>query len=65
LSAARRERDVKKRQAMYRHLDRAVIADGLVIPLYQDKRVIIFNRKLGNIRPNPLGRLSLFDLHMK
>jgi ABC-type oligopeptide transport system substrate-binding subunit len=65
LTAARREGDVKKRQAMYRDLDRAVIADGLVIPLYQDKRVIIFNRKLGSIHPNPLGRLSLFDLQMK
>lgn len=65
LTAARRERDVKKRQAMYRGLDRAVIDDGLVIPLYQDKRVIIFNRKLGDIHPNPLGRLSLFDLQMK
>ncbi len=58
LTAARRERDAKKRQAMYRDLDRAVIADGLVIPLYQDKRVIIFNRKLGNIQPDPLGKLS-------
>jgi peptide/nickel transport system substrate-binding protein len=65
LTAARRERDAKKRQTLYRNLNRAVIADGLVIPLYQDKRVIIFNRKLGSIQPNPLGKLSLFDLQMK
>lgn len=65
LTAARRERDAKKRQALYRDLDRIVIADGLVIPLYQDKRVILFNRKLSGIQPNPLGRLFLFDIKMK
>lgn len=65
LTAARRERDAKKRQAMYRKLNRTVIADGLVIPLFQDKRVIIFNRNLGRIQPDPLGKLFLFDLQMK
>jgi ABC-type oligopeptide transport system substrate-binding subunit len=65
LTKARGERDAKKRQAIFRNLNRAILADGLVIPLYQDKRVIIFNRKLGSIHPNSLGRLSLFDLKMK
>ncbi len=65
LTAARRERDAQKRLAMYRSLDRTVIADGLVIPLYQDKRVIIFNRKLGNIQPDPLGKFFLYDLQLK
>ena len=65
LALARREGDAKKRQAIYRGIDRTLVDDGLVIPLYQDKRVIIFNRKLGNIRPDPLGKLFLFDLQMK
>ncbi|HUU06523.1 MAG TPA: ABC transporter substrate-binding protein [Patescibacteria group bacterium] len=65
LTAARRERDAKKRQALYKNLNRTIIADGLVIPLFQDKRVIIFNRKLGNIQPNPLGKFFLYDLQMK
>ena len=65
LAAARREGDAGKRQAIYRGIDRALIADGLIIPLYQDIRVILFNRKLGNIRPDPLGKLFLYDLQMK
>jgi peptide/nickel transport system substrate-binding protein len=65
LTLARREGDAKKRQAIYRGINRAMIADGLVIPLYQDKRVIIFNRKISNILPNPLGKLFLYDLQMK
>ncbi len=62
LIAARREGDVKKRQDLYRRIDRTVIADGLIIPLYQDKRVIIFNKKIGRLQPSPLGKLFLFDL---
>jgi peptide/nickel transport system substrate-binding protein len=65
LVAARRESDPKKRQALYRDLDRAIIADGLVIPLYQDKRVIIFNQKIGRLQPDPLGKFFLYDLQLK
>jgi ABC-type oligopeptide transport system substrate-binding subunit len=65
LVAARREGNALKRQAIYREVDRAFIADALVLPLYQDKRVVIFNRKLGNIQPNPLGKLFLYELRMK
>jgi len=65
LASARREGDAKKRRAIYLGINRVLIAEGLVIPLYQDKRVIIFNRKLGNIRADPLGKLFLYDLQMK
>jgi peptide/nickel transport system substrate-binding protein len=65
LILARRERNAGQRHAIYRAIDRILIGDGLVIPLYQDKRVIIFNRRVENIRPNPLGKLYLFDLKMK
>ncbi len=62
---ARRESNAQKRLAAYQEIDRALVGDGLVLPLYQDKRVIIFNRKLGHIQPNPMGKLSLFELRMK
>ena len=65
LTAARRERDAKKRRAMYRDLDRTIVADGLAIPLYQDKRVIIFNQRIGRLQPNPLGKFFLYDLQVK
>lgn len=65
LTQTRRESDAGKRQAVYREIDRALVYDGLVLPLYQDKRVVIFNRKLANIRPDPLGKLSLYNLRMK
>ena len=62
LKAARSERDAKKRETLYRDIDRAIIADGLAIPLYQDKRVIISNQKVGRLQTDPLGKLYLFDL---
>jgi ABC-type oligopeptide transport system substrate-binding subunit len=65
LKAARRERDAKKRESLYGDINRTIIADGLVIPLYQDKRVIIYNQKIGRVQPNPLGKLFLFDLSVQ
>jgi peptide/nickel transport system substrate-binding protein len=65
LTMARRESDAQKRQALYQDLNRAIIADGLVLPLYQDKKVIIFNQKISRLQPNPLGKFFLYDLQMK
>ncbi len=65
LAQARRESDPTKRLALYREIDRSVIGDGLVIPLYQDKKVFVANRRLGRIQPTPLGRLFLFDIKPK
>jgi ABC-type transport system substrate-binding protein len=65
LTETRRESDAGKRQAAYREIDRTLVNDGLVLPLYQDKRVVIFNRKLSGIRPDPLGKLSLYHLRLK
>lgn len=62
LKAARCERDPQKRETLYSDINRIVIADGLIIPLYQDKRVIISNQKVGRVQPNPLGKFFLFDL---
>jgi MarR-like DNA-binding transcriptional regulator SgrR of sgrS sRNA len=65
LGRARREGDTKKRLADYRALDRAISDTGMVIPLFQDKMVIIFNRRLGDIQPNPLGRFFLYEIRTK
>jgi len=65
LKAARCEGDAKNRQTLYRALNDAIIADGLVIPLYQDKRVIICNQKIGRLQPNLLGKFFLYDLQVK
>ncbi len=62
LIGARRESDAQKRLAAYREIDRAFVGDGLVLPIYQAKSVILFNREIGSIQPNSLGKLLLFDL---
>jgi len=62
LVGARRESDPRRRLRTYLEIDRALVNDGLVLPVYQAKRVILFNRKLGGIGPNPLGKLLLYDL---
>jgi peptide/nickel transport system substrate-binding protein len=65
LARARRERDGGVRQSLYREIDRIILSEGLALPLYQDKRVLICNRKPSRILPNPLGRLFLFDVKLK
>ena len=65
LTQARRESDAKKRLSIYRAINRAMVNDGLVLPIYQDKRVILVNRKLGGVQPNPLGRIFIYDFKMK
>jgi peptide/nickel transport system substrate-binding protein len=65
LKGARRERDPKKRQALYRDIDHILMADGLVIPLYQDKRVMIYNQRIGRLQPTLLGKFYLNDLKLK
>ena len=62
LRDARRQGDLARRQAAYAAIDRAVIQDGLVLPLFQAKRVILSHSRLGAIPANPMGRLLLFDL---
>jgi peptide/nickel transport system substrate-binding protein len=65
LRMARRESDAQKRQSLYRNLNRSIINDSLVLPLYQDKKVIIYNQKISRLQPNPLGKFFLYDLQMK
>jgi peptide/nickel transport system substrate-binding protein len=62
LRRARGEGDAARRQAMYRNIAQAIVDDGLVIPIFQDKRILISNKRIGPLRPNPLGKLFLFDL---
>lgn len=63
LVAARREGDAQKRLQGYLEIDRALVGEALILPVYQAKRVILLNRsKLGGIGTHPLGKLLLFDL---
>jgi len=65
LTEARREGDARKRLSIYRALNRAMVNDGLVLPISQDKRVILFSHKLDNVQSNPLGRIFIYDFKMK
>lgn len=65
LTQARQEGNPRARTASYREIDRAILAEALALPLYQDKRVVICNRKPAGIRFNPLGRLFLHEVKMK
>lgn len=62
LHDARRQGELARRQAAYAAIDREVIQDGLILPLFQSKRVILSHSRLGPIPANPMGRLLLFDL---
>jgi peptide/nickel transport system substrate-binding protein len=62
LRDARRQGDLARRQAAYAAIDRAFVQDGLILPLFQSKRVILSHGRLGPIPANPMGRLLLFDL---
>lgn len=62
LRDARRLGDLARRRAAYAAIDRALVQDGLILPIFQSKRVILSHRRLGVIPANPMGRLLLFDL---
>ncbi len=59
---ARVEANGGERNRLYREINRRVLAEALFVPLYQDSSVILYNRKIGRLVGNPLGKLSLFDI---
>jgi len=54
---AKAEVNESQRRQLFLKIVRAVYDRALVIPLYIDSQVLIYNRKIGNIPPDPLQRI--------
>jgi len=59
---ARIEADPRKRNRLYQTINRMVLDEALFIPMYQDCNVTLYNRRIGRLVGNQLGKLSLFDI---
>jgi len=59
---ARIEADPRKRSRLYQTINRLVLDEALFIPMYQDCNVTLYNRRIGHLVGNQLGKLSLFDI---
>ena len=65
IDQARQESDPLRRREKYERLDRWLMEEALLLPLFQDVNVVVYNRSIGPLNPNALGKLSLYDLGRK
>jgi len=56
---ARREVDLAKRTALYQAMDRIVVAESPVIPLYYDQVVRLTQNNVRGLKANPMNQLLL------
>ncbi|PJJ48049.1 ABC transporter substrate-binding protein [Hymenobacter chitinivorans] len=54
-----REQDVARRYALYQQMDRMVVAQAPVIPLYYDQVVRLTQNNVRGLTPNPMNQLVL------
>ncbi|UOQ52717.1 ABC transporter substrate-binding protein [Hymenobacter cellulosivorans] len=54
-----REQDVQKRYALYQQMDRMVVEESPVIPLYYDQVVRLTQNNIRGLTPNPMNQLVL------
>ncbi len=62
IEKARTIKDPVKRGRYYIKLNNLVVERALLIPLYQDINLILYNKKLGKIKLDSLGMIDLFLL---
>ena len=56
---ANREQNTEKRYDLYRQMDRLMMADAPVVPLYYDEVVRLTQNNVRGLRPNPMNQLVL------
>jgi len=56
---ANREQNTAKRYDLYRQMDRLMMADAPVVPLYYDEVVRLTQNNVRGLRPNPMNQLAL------
>lgn len=56
-------KSLKKRDELYRKINRIINEDVLCIPIFQDKEIVIYNNeKIKMIYISPLGNITFFDI---
>ncbi|HRN58507.1 MAG TPA: ABC transporter substrate-binding protein, partial [Agriterribacter sp.] len=59
------EQDDSTRYAMYRQMDKMIIADAPVVPLWYDMVVRLIHPYVSNFRPNSLNLLELRSVRIE
>ncbi len=62
IKKARSIKDPVKRERYYKGLNNLVVERALLVPLYQDINLILYNKKQGEIKLNDQGNIDLFML---
>ncbi len=63
LDLASNTKNLKKRDELYRKINRIINENVLCIPIFQDKEIIIYNNeKIKMIYISPLGNITFFDI---
>ncbi len=55
-------KDPEKREKYYMKLNEIIVERALLIPLYQDINLLLYNKRIGNLKKNHFGRIDLFRL---
>lgn len=62
---ALQETDIKKRHALYRQLDRIIVEQAPVVPLYYDEVLRFTQKGIEGLQPNPMNLLILKNVRKK
>jgi len=65
ISRSRTIRDPEKRERFYLKLNELVVKRALLIPLYQDIHLVLYNKRIGKVKLDRFGKLSIFGIRKK
>jgi len=62
---SRKIKDPEKRDRFYIKLNNMVVKRALLIPLYQDINLVLYNKKIGRLNIDKFGKIYIFDIGKK
>jgi len=65
INEARKTGDIKKRELLYKKINRIINRNALCVPLYQSKLVVIYNKRIGELKVTPFRMMNLLSLGKK
>lgn len=63
--SALNENNDERRYALYQHLDRIIVAQAAVVPLYYDEILRFVRKDIDGLEPNPMNLLDIKRVRMK
>ncbi len=63
--ASRKIKDPEKRDKFYIKLNNMVVKRALLIPLFQDINLVLYNKRIGKLKIDKFGKIYIFDIGKK